>query len=495
MTEKTKIILPHNGWTPRPDQRPLWDYLVRGGKRADVVAHRRWGKDEVSLHWAAISAHRNPATYWHMLPEAAQARKAIWEAVNPMTGRRRIDEAFPKELRDTTREQDMLIRFKNGSTWQVLGSDNFDSLVGSPPFGVVFSEWSLARPDAWNYIRPILLQNGGWASFIWTPRGRNHATRAFESRERDPEWFTARIPATITPVFTPEQLAKEKQDLIDEAGSEQEGEAKYNTEYMVDFDAAVPGAYYATHLVDAQKAGRIGSFPYQHEIKVDTAWDLGIDDYTAIWFIQRINETRFNVIDFFEASDVGLDTIVAAAFGSASKEATTMGLEEVAREALKGRPWLRDAKFGMHYLPHDVMVRELGAGGRSRRETLFSLGVKPIRVGIARNPEERVNASRRALPYCYFNTDSPGVVTGVEHMKQYTKKFNRTLNVYVGPLHNEHSHAADGFGEFAVNARLPTRSKPSDPTVPPDRKDWLPKIPSRSQAYGSQKNKLHWKVA
>src|SRR6185312_8507339 len=134
---------------------------------------------------AACSAFERVGTYWHMLPEASQARKAIWDAINPHTGRRRIDEAFPRELRQATREQDMLIRFVNGSTWQVVGSDNYNSLVGSPPVGVVFSEWSLAKPDSWTYIRPILAENGGWVLKIWTPRGRNHATRSFEARELD----------------------------------------------------------------------------------------------------------------------------------------------------------------------------------------------------------------------------------------------------------------------------------------------------------------------
>jgi hypothetical protein len=149
------------GWAPRGYQKKLWQYLEHGGKRADVAAHRRWGKDDIALNRAACAAFERVGTYWHMLPEAAQARKAIWDAINPHTGRRRIDEAFPKELRANTREQDMLIRFVNGSTWQVLGSDNYDSLVGSPPVGVVFSEWALAKPDAWTYTRPILAENGG----------------------------------------------------------------------------------------------------------------------------------------------------------------------------------------------------------------------------------------------------------------------------------------------------------------------------------------------
>lgn len=461
---QVRVSLPNN-WHPRPDQMPMWAYLENGGLRADVVAHRRWGKDDVSLHWAAIAAHQRVGVYWHMLPEAAQARKAIWDAVNPRTGLRRIDEAFPKSLRDTTRDQDMLIRFKNGSTWQVLGSDNFNSFVGSPPIGVVFSEWSLARPNGWNYVRPILLENGGWSVFIWTPRGRNHATRAFEARERDPDWFTARLPASVTPVFTEAQLAKEKQDLIDEAGSVAEGTAIFNSEYMVDFDSAVPGAYYAEQLQDAHTSGRITNVSWDSAFKVDTMWDLGIDDYTAIWFTQRVREDRLNVIGFYETSDLGLDEIVKQAFTD--------------RREAKGY------KYGMHYLPHDVRVRELGAGGRTRMQTLYTLGIRPIRAGIARDPEERVNAVRRLMPYTWW--DAEACKAGLDHLKQYRKRWNQSLGVFVGPLHNEHSHAADAFGEGAVNMPMPKKAK--EDTPPP------------SDGYSTKRTSMfaggvpHWKVA
>ena len=137
-----KVILPANGWTPRPYQLGIWKYLEDGGKRGVAVWHRRAGKDDVALNWAAVGALQRVGNYWHMLPEAAQARKAVWDAVNPHSGLRRIDEAFPESLRATTRDNEMLIRFKNGSTWQVVGSDNYNSLVGSPPIGIVFSEWS-----------------------------------------------------------------------------------------------------------------------------------------------------------------------------------------------------------------------------------------------------------------------------------------------------------------------------------------------------------------
>ena len=126
------IQIPNN-WVPRDYQRNLWDYFENGGRYAAVAWHRRAGKDDVLLNLAATWVIDDPATYWHMLPEYAQARKAIWNAVDPHTGIRRIDQAFPHEIRANTNDQEMFIRFKTGATWQLVGSDSYDKLVGSPP--------------------------------------------------------------------------------------------------------------------------------------------------------------------------------------------------------------------------------------------------------------------------------------------------------------------------------------------------------------------------
>jgi hypothetical protein len=357
--------------------------------------------------------------------------------VNPHTGKRRIDEAFPKELRETTLNNEMFIRFKNGSTWQAIGSDNYNSLVGSPPIGVVFSEWALARPEAWSYIRPILAENGGWALFIWTPRGRNHATQAFESRSLDKvNWFTLKSPVSKTNVFTNEQLKREFDELVAESGSIDEGKAKYEQEYEVNFDSSAPGAYYANLINDAEREGRVTSVPYDKSLQVFTSWDLGIDDYTAIWFWQQVGR-EVRAIDYYETSGEGLQSIVTT--------------------ALMSKPYV----YGGHHLPHDVEVRELGAGGKSRRQTLTGLGLSNIKVGVAQGPDERINAMRQMLPITWF--DAEKCAFGLNRLRAYRKKWNKTTSSYSGPLHDESSHGADAAGEFAVNRRGVVVRKTKEP--------------------------------
>jgi len=83
----------------------------------------------------------------------------------PRTGKRRIDEVFIDEL-FTKRETDMFIKCKvNASTWQCLGSDNYEGSIGSSPKGIVYSEWPQANPSARGYLRPIIAENDGWQIF------------------------------------------------------------------------------------------------------------------------------------------------------------------------------------------------------------------------------------------------------------------------------------------------------------------------------------------
>lgn len=231
----TYITLPHN-WTPRAYQLPFFRYFARGGKRAVLVWSRRLGKDDVCLHQTAMQLVKTPGTYWFMLPQYGQARKAIWDAVNKHTGQRRIDEAFPKEIRASVNESEMKIAFKNGSLWQVCGSDNYNALVGSNPAGIVFSEYALSDPQSWDYLKPILEENNGWAIFNSTVRGQNHFTRLAHLAQTDPKWFYSNVKASEAGVFSPEQLAQIKADYIASRGQEL-GLGMYLQEYENDENA------------------------------------------------------------------------------------------------------------------------------------------------------------------------------------------------------------------------------------------------------------------
>lgn len=395
-----------------------------GGKRAIAIWPRRHGKDDVALHYTACAAHERVGTYWHLLPQQNQARKAIWDAIDPHTGRRRIDNAFPQEIRETTREQDMLIRFKCGSTWQVIGSDNYDALVGTPPIGVVFSEWALSNPQAWSLIRPILLENDGWALFITTPRGRNHAHRMFEMAGKSDSWFAERLIATETGVFSPASLATEKAELIDERGDE-DGEAIFQQEYMTSFSAGLPGAYYSKIIDKIEAEGRIGFVPYNPAKQVHTAWDLGRNDATAIWFVQA-NGGAWDVIDYYANTSVGIDHYV--------------------RE-LKDKGY----NYGEMLLPHDADNEHLVSTTGSIAETVQSMapGWKVRVVPRTKSVTNDINEVRQILPLCRFDKDK--TVKGLDALRSYRRIWDEKLKAYRDtPLHDWASDPADAFRTFAI---------------------------------------------
>jgi hypothetical protein len=402
----------------------LWTALEAGCKRAIYTFHRRAGKDDVGLHWTAAAAMQRPGTYWYMLPQASQARKAIWDAVDPHTGKKRIDWAFPEAIRKRTRNNEMYLELANGSTWQVVGSDNFNSLVGSPPVGCVFSEWSLSNPSAWSYLRPILRENGGWALFNFTPRGRNHAVQMFEGAKGDPDWFVQKLSAKDTGVFSPDDLEKERLEYIRELGQD-DGEARFRQEYLCDFDAPLVGSYYARIIADIEEAGRIGTVDWDRLLPVHTAWDLGYTDDTAIWFYQ-VARQEIRIIDYYQAS--GQDIVHYA-------------------KHIQSKPYT----YAKHNVPWDAVPKTLASGGKSILEQLAAhLGINSIRVVPNLDLQDGIQAVRAILPRCWF--DAGRCKQGLEALRQYQREWDEDRKVFKPkPLHNWASHPSDGFRYLAVS--------------------------------------------
>lgn len=377
------------------------------------------------MSWASVAAFQRVGTYWHMLPQAAQSRKAIWDAVDGHTGIRRIDRAFPAELRSNTRDNEMFMRFVNGSTWQVVGSDNYNSLVGSPPIGVVFSEWALADKQAWAFLRPILAENGGWAMFITTPRGPNHAKDHYEAMKRDDTAFVETLRADQSGVFTADQMADERRAYVSEYG-ETLGKSLFDQEYMCSFEAAVVGAYYAEQMNEMREDGRISRVSVDKAYEVETSWDLGIRDQTAIWFVQRIG-SEVRLIDYYEASGVGLDHYV---------------------EHLRDWEKQHKTRFGTHFLPHDVSAQELGTG-RSRLATLDALGLRNVVVVPQHAVLDGINSVRRMLPKVWI--DEERCARGLRCLQMYRSDIDEKTGAFKPrPVHDEFSHGADALRYFAA---------------------------------------------
>jgi len=428
------LDLPHN-WDPRPYQRPSWEAWEAGIKRLLLVWHRRAGKDDVALNVAAVAAHQKVANYWHCLPLYEQARRAIWEAVNPHTGRRRIDEAFPPEVRRRTDNSSMVIEFKSGSIWRVVGSDNPDSLVGAPPAGIVFSEWALSNPSAWAYLAPILAENGGWAMFITTPRGRNHVKSMLDMARAAPEWFAE----VLTPHETgfPLDLVEEQRREYHAIFGVEAGDALIEQEYFCSFEAAILGAYWGKELVTAEREGRICAVEPDPDLPVHTAWDLGVGDSTAIWFFQVLHG-GVNVIDFYQASGHGAEHYA---------------------DVLTARGYT----YGAHWIPHDGRVREWGTG-KTRVETLIELGYRPS-VVPGHKLEDGINGGRRLLKRTRF--DAARCAEGLECLRQYRRKWDDKKKVFANiPLHDWTSHAADAFRYLAMAHRELTPEPVIEPAAP-----------------------------
>lgn len=401
-------------WQPRPYQLALWKFLEGGGKRAVAVWHRRAGKDLSSINWCAVSALTRPGLYWHLFPTYNQGRKIAWDGMT-RDGRKFL-EHFPKEMWEAVNNTEMRLTLKNGSIYQVVGTDNVDRLVGANPVGVVFSEYSLQDPRAWNYIRPILAENGGWALFIYTARGRNHGYDLLNMAKKNESWFQQ--------VLTVEDTRAIPIEAVDEERASGMPEEMIQQEFYCSFDAPLVGSYYGNAMARLLADGHLGKIPYDPVLEVHTAWDLGVGDSTSIVFFQMSgNEIR--LIDYYENSGEGLPHYV-----------------KILRE--------KEYVYGDHFAPHDIQVRDFSTG-KSRIEVARELGVK-FRIVANLRIDDGIEAVRSVLPRCYF--DETKTAHLIEALRQYRKDFDDKNKVFRDkPMHDWTSHPADAMRYLALGIR------------------------------------------
>ena len=422
----SEISLP-NEWMARPYQADLFQHFFGGstepkwpeGKRGVQVWHRRAGKDSTAINLTALASQMRVGTYWHMLPTANQAKKVVWNGIDKH-GRRIIKQAFPPEMWAKSNETEMSIEFKNGSIWQCVGSDNYDSLVGSNPVGVVFSEYSVADPAAWDFIRPILAENGGWALFIYTSRGHNHGKKLYDMAAQNPNWFCSLLTVDDTtdwdgnPIVPPEVIEEERKSGMAEDMIQQE--------FYCSFDTGLAGAFYTSELALARQEGRIGHYPHDPSKPVQTWWDIGIRDATSVICTQRGDDGHPVAIDYFEERNKGLDWWIAQ---------------------LQRTPYV----FDEHWGPHDMENKDW-VTGKTRREIATELGFDfeivpklPVADGI--------NATRSMLRV--MKIDETHCSKLIDGLTSYKRKYDDKAGIYKDtPDHDWASHPADAARYMSV---------------------------------------------
>lgn len=422
----TKIVLPHK-FIPRPYQTVTFDAFFKDGYRRFIdIEHRRAGKDKKWINILCAAAQQNVGTYVHTFPTLSQAKKAIWKGMDS-EGFRFLDH-FPKELIKSVNNADLSIEFKNGSIYQLLGANNYNNYMGAGPRGVVFSEYQLQDPDAWKFFEPMLLQNGGWVSFIYTPRGKNHAYELYETNKNNSSFFTQMLTIKDTvksdgsSVFTEEQI-----DEIRRSGTPEE---IIQQEYYCSFEGSLMGAYYSKEMQLAQDEKRICTIPIDPSLPVHTFWDLGVNDANFIWFMQAVgNERRF--IHGHEIQGEGMPQHVHYLHQFREKHGIV---------------------YGEHHAPHDVNSRHVSTG-KSAAEVALSLGIRFERtISRPKNPAElleHIHVVRMTLHQCWF--DRVGCERGIRCLKEYSKEWDDKNKIFrTSPKHDWTSNGADAFRTFAM---------------------------------------------
>lgn len=422
------ISLPHQ-WKARHYQQDFMGHMFAGGqfpyeKRAFPVWHRRAGKDSCFLQMLAVASQMKVGTYWHLLPTLNQGRKVIWNGIDGQS-RRMINQAFPYELQESSNENEMTLKLKNGSIYQVVGSDNYDALVGTNPLGVGFSEWALSDPRAWNFVRPILAENGGFAAFNTTPRGRNHAYQLFKTAEQSPNWFTSRYTVRDTfredgrPVITEAMIQMERDEGVAEEIIQQE--------YYCSWEGVNQGSVYGRLLQKHAETNQL-IFPgegYDPDLPVYTAWDIGRRDATAVWFYQRVGD-EIHIVDYYEWRGLGVD--------------------EVLPELQTKFPYA----YGVAALPHDARAKTF-ATKYTTQEQFNKAGLKTYIVkNISR--AQGIDAFRALIPKMFFNVGNKNVRLGLERLEAYQYEWDEKNKVFTRePKHDDASHGADAARMLALS--------------------------------------------
>jgi len=277
-----QVTIPHNFKTPTPYQL---EYLASTKPFSILVWHRRARKSRTALNKQImrIMLRKEPGVCYYVLPTYKQAKQVIWDAL--------ITEHVPKEIVLKKNDSELAIYYKNGVIQRFIGAEDPDKHRGTNPFDVVFDEYSEQPEAIWTAIfQPVLRENKGTATFVYTPKGKNHSWKLLQLARESEQWFTSVKNVTDTGVFTDEELLEIRRNTP---------QALYEQEYLCAF---LEGAGQFFRRVQHNK------YPNDFALPPQGDFQLGVDlakyqDWTVITpfnlnhFIVYPQE-RFNQVDW-----------------------------------------------------------------------------------------------------------------------------------------------------------------------------------------------------
>ncbi len=403
------------GMEPRHYQLGYMTARAAGCPFAVWVMHRRGGKDRTALAQAARDAFTRVGLYWHCLPTLKQGRKVIWDNITS-EGQNLVTQTFPPELVRRKLEDEMKIELVNGSIVQIVGADNFNSLMGASPVHVTFSEWALTDPRAYDFVRPILRENKGSVSFIFTPRGYNHGWKTLQVAQKLPGAFSAVMSIRDTGVLSEADIEMERAYDMPEELIQQE--------YYCDFSSANVGAIVGRYISQADRDGRItADAVYSPGSRIVVSCDLGYRDAAAFWFWQ-LRLGGFDLVNYMEAS--GLD-------------------------ASEWIDKLKGCGIPIHhvYLPHDARAKTMATRFTVAEQFAQAFECSVIPPGKL---QDRINAARAILSRCTFHADN--CARGLEALRAWSFRWDDERKIFsTEPDHNWASHGADAFSYGAQMIR------------------------------------------
>lgn len=398
-------------YTARWYQAEAMRALESGIRLAVWCWARRAGKDKTAFAYAVKKMVEQPMNVVLVFPTKEQGKKAFWNNIEN-DGFKTLD-AIPKQLVAGKRDDELLIRLINGSTFQIIGAKDPDALRGANGKLYIFSEFVDIDSAAYEVVVPIVEVNGGQIIIQSTPKidGISGGTFKimFDSAIKDPQEFASLI--TAKEYLSDESLERLRQKSIEKYGND----FFFQQEFMCNWGQASQTSYYGQVLKAMEDDGRIGLHPYNPNYPVYTAWDLG---RTAIVFFQYYKELEVptvHFIDYYETDVIG------------NKPIATFVLS---------KPYV----YGWHFFPHDGAVTEQSTAV-TRLEKFREFGLVNSSLLVREPVEEGIKRVVEELEHTVIHQPQVGGL--VAKLYLYKRKYNPLTGNYEGPEAKSKAHGAD----------------------------------------------------